>query len=167
MKAPSSYEKRPYVQISSMDRDCDLGWPQIVEAIQSKQCRTIAIECYPGVLLQPFLTNLISALSPSLIIHSEAAFLPANELQQKFAPTLTDDPVFGRMHPWELEDFFDPQRLRAVREQGCRGVAGLVVAFGPGASFILPAADVLVYVDVARWEIQQRQRRKEVANMGL
>ena len=167
MKAPSSYEKRPYVQISSMDRDCDLGWPQIVEAIQSRQWKTIAIECYPGVLLQPFVTNLISPLSPNSVIHSESAFLSANELQQKFAANLTDDPVFGRMHPWELEDFFHPERLREARAQGCSCKTGLVVAIGAGASLVLPQADFLVYVDVARWEIQQRQRRKQIANLGL
>jgi mannose-6-phosphate isomerase class I len=171
MKTPSSYEKRPYAQISSRDRDCDVGWRQIVAAIQSmlprQPSRSVAIECYPGVLLEPLLNNLLPALSPSEVIQSESAFLPPCELQQKFAAILTEDPVFGRMHSWEMEDFFDPQRLRAVREQGCSRVAGLVVAFGTGASFILPAADVLVYVDVARWEIQQRQRRKEVANLGL
>jgi mannose-6-phosphate isomerase class I len=167
MRAPSSYEKRPHVQISSMDRDCDLGWRQIVEAIQSRQLKTIAIECYPGVLLQPFVTNLISALSPSSVIYSESAFLPAGELQQRFATTLTDDPVFGRMHPWELEDFFDPQLLRAACAQGCSCKTGLVVAIGAGAFLVLPQADFLVYVDVARWEIQQRQRRKQIANLGL
>ena len=78
MRAPSSYEKRPYVQVSSVDRDCDLGWAQILEVIRARQLKTIAIECYPGVLQQPFVTNLISALSPSSVIHSESAFLPAS-----------------------------------------------------------------------------------------
>ena len=167
MRAPSSYEKRPYVQVSSVDRDCDLGWAQILEVIRARQLKTIAIECYPGVLQQPFVTNLISALSPSSVIHSESAFLPAVELQQKFAAALTDDPVFGRMCPWELEDFFDPQRLREACAQGCSCKTGLVVAVGTGASLVLPHADFLIYVDVARWEIQQRQRRKEIANLGL
>ena len=167
MRAPSSYEKRPYVQVSSVDRDCDLGWAQILEVIRARQLKTIAIECYPGVLQQPFVTNRISALSPSSVIHSESAFLPAVELQQKFAAALTDDPVFGRMCPWELEDFFDPQRLREACAQGCSCKTGLVVAVGTGASLVLPHADFLIYVDVARWEIQQRQRRKEIANLGL
>ena len=113
MRVPTYYEKRPYVQVSSVDRDCDLGWAQILKVVRARQLKTIAIECYPGVLLEPFVTNLVSALSPSFVIHSESAFLPVGELQQKFAATLTDDPVFGRMCPWELEDFFDPQRLRA------------------------------------------------------
>ena len=41
------------------------------------------------------------------------------------------------------------------------------MAIGTGASLVLPQADFLVYVDVARWEIQQRQRRKQIANLGL
>jgi mannose-6-phosphate isomerase class I len=36
---------------------------------------------------------------------------------------------------------------------------------GTGAS-LLAEADVLVYADLARWEIQQRQRRGEVASLG-
>ena len=135
--------------------------------LPSRPSPSIAVECYPGVLLEPLLNNLLPALSPAVVIESESLFLSPCDLQRKFAATLTEDPVFGRMHPWEVEDFFDPQRLRATREQCCVEKPGLVVAIGAGASLILPAADLLIYVDVARWEIQQRQRRKEVANLGL
>ena len=166
-----NYDKRPYVQVSSRDADCDVGCSQIVAAIRSllpsRSTQSIAVECYPGVLLKPLLSNLVPALSPAVIIESESLFISACDLQRKFAATLTEDPVFGRMHPWEVEDFFDPQRLRATREQYGVEKPGLVVAVGAGASLILPAADLLIYVDVARWEIQQRQRRKEVANLGL
>jgi mannose-6-phosphate isomerase class I len=167
----SSYEKRPYVQISSRDQDCDSGWAQVIESIQSllvrQQAQAVAIECYPGVLQQPLLTHLVTALSPAAVIRSECAFLTPSELRQKFAAKLTDDLVFGRMHPWELEDFFDPERLRAARADAGSNRSGLVVAIGVGASLILPQVDCLLYVDVARWEIQQRQRRKEIANLGL
>jgi mannose-6-phosphate isomerase class I len=164
-----NYDKRPYVQISSRDADCDVGCTEIVAAIQSMLAMrtSIAVECYPGVLLEPLLNNLLPALSPAVVIQSESLFMSPCDLQRKFAATLTEDPVFGRMDPWELEDFFDPERLRTAREECRVGMPRLVVAIGPGASLILPAADLLVYVDVARWEIQQRQRRKEVANLGL
>jgi mannose-6-phosphate isomerase class I len=166
-----TYEKRPFVQISSRDADCDVGCSQIVAAIQSlrpsQPSRSIAVECYPGVLLEPLLSNLLPALSPAVVIQSESLFMAPSDLQRKFAAQLTEDPVFGRMHPWKVEDFFDPQRLQTAREQCRVGMPGLVVAIGAGASLILPAADLLVYVDVARWEIQRRQRRKEVANLGL
>jgi mannose-6-phosphate isomerase class I len=117
--------------------------------------------------LEPLLNNLLPALAPALVIQSESLFMAPSDLQRKFAAQLTEDPVFGRMHPWEVEDFFDAERLQAAREPCHIGMPGLVVAIGAGASLILPAADLLVYVDVARWEIQRRQRRKEIANLGL
>jgi mannose-6-phosphate isomerase class I len=43
---------------------------------------------------------------------------------------------------------------------------GLVLVLGPGATLIAPDADVLVYADVTRWEIQQRQRRHDTGNLG-
>jgi mannose-6-phosphate isomerase class I len=42
-----------------------------------------------------------------------------------------------------------------------------VVAIGTGATLVLPDWDLLIYVDVARWEIQQRQRRGEAPSLGL
>ena len=166
-----TYDKRPFVQISPRDAECDVGCSQIVAAIQSmlpsRPSPSIALECYPGILLEPLLNHLLPALSPAVVIESESLFLSPCDLERKFAAALSEDPVFGRMHPWELEDFFDPQRLRAARAQCCVEKPGLAVAIGTGASLILPAADLLIYVDVARWEIQQRQRRKEVANLGL
>src|ERR1700722_12045096 len=115
-----NYDKRPYVQISSRDADCDVGCSQIVAAIQSiRPSQSIALECYPGVLLEPLLNNLLPALSPAVVIQSESCFMSPCDLQRKFAAQLTEDPVFGHMHPWELEDFFDPDRLRTAKEQ-CR-----------------------------------------------
>ena len=44
---------------------------------------------------------------------------------------------------------------------------GIIVVYGPGASCIFPEYNVLVYADMARWEIQQRMRRNEVKNLGI
>src|SRR5581483_9955690 len=37
---------------------------------------------------------------------------------------------------------------------------------GTGASLVAPHPDLLVYADLARWEIQQRQRRNIIGNLG-
>ena len=37
---------------------------------------------------------------------------------------------------------------------------------GPGATLVAKP-DVVVYADLARWEIQRRQRRHEVASLGV
>ena len=42
----------------------------------------------------------------------------------------------------------------------------LVLVLGTGATLVCPTPTVLVYADLARWEIQLRQRRGEIANLG-
>ena len=42
----------------------------------------------------------------------------------------------------------------------------LKIVYGPGATLI-SEADLVIYIDMARWEIQQRMRRKEVNNLGV
>lgn len=37
---------------------------------------------------------------------------------------------------------------------------------GTGAALVAREPDILVYADMARWEIQRRQRRNEVPNLG-
>lgn len=39
---------------------------------------------------------------------------------------------------------------------------GIKIILGCGASWICPDADLLVYGDIARWELQQRFRRHEI-----
>jgi len=81
------------------------------------------------------------------------------------APFLTDDPVFGRMNGLRIEDFLDSDKRARVRGQIDK-TQGRVAVLGTGAALLAPRADVLVYADLARWEIQQRQRRNEISNLG-
>jgi mannose-6-phosphate isomerase class I len=87
-------------------------------------------------------------------------------LDRYVAPILTGDSVFGVMNGIEIEDFFDPEKLRCarLRLEEAQGRTTLIV--GTGASLIAPPDHVLVYADLARWEIQQRQRRGEIGNFG-
>jgi hypothetical protein len=81
-------------------------------------------------------------------------------------PVLGDDPVFGSMNEITLEEFFDPGRLNHARVKAANWERGLLLILGVGAALISPRPDVLVYADMARWEIQGRQRRNEIANLG-
>jgi mannose-6-phosphate isomerase class I len=162
-----NYDKRPSVQISPDERECALTWPEIFASLsRHHDARRIAIECYPGVLLDPIRRHLVAWLAPELLLESAAAFLPASIIETKFASFLGDDPVFGRMAPHTLEEFFDPE-LIASAHQSAEVIAGRIVAIGTGATLLLPDWDLLLYVDVARWEIQQRQRGGMVPNLGL
>jgi mannose-6-phosphate isomerase class I len=93
--------------------------------------------------------------------------LPPAELERRFAPILTDDPVFGIMNGIEIEDFFDLEKLRYARLKLEEMREGRVLIIGTGAVLIVPPEHVLVYADLARWEIQGRQRRGEICNLGV
>jgi len=167
LKNHCKYDKRPSVSISQKDSECPCGWSEVAEILGSyPEAQRIAIECYPGVLPAPILRELIPALHPELLLRSEMAMLPAKEIEAKFASILGDDPVFARMELHNLEEFFDPGLVAAERRKA-ESSAGRVVAIGTGATIVLPQYDLLIYVDVARWEIQQRQRQGLIGNLGL
>ena len=42
-----------------------------------------------------------------------------------------------------------------------------MIVYGPGASLLCPEPDLLIYADMARWEIQQRFRKNKVSNLGV
>ena len=55
----------------------------------------MAIECYPGVQLEPLRRELVAGLKPELVVESAEAMLLPEAIEAKFAPMLGDDPVFG------------------------------------------------------------------------
>ncbi|MFE8731074.1 mannose-6-phosphate isomerase, partial [Aeromonas hydrophila] len=65
----------------------------------------------------------------------------------------------------KMVEFFDPLALARLQQQVAEMAEGLVVVMGSGASLVAQG-DVRVYADLARWEIQQRLRRKEIGNWG-
>lgn len=163
----SNYDKRPSVQISETNQDCAQGWQEILNMLQANSsARRIAIECYPGVRIEPLKQHLIARLSPELQLDSADAMLPPDILEARFTELLGNDPVFARMSEHTLEAFFDPDKVRRAR-QAVNHATARVVSVGTGATLLLPDWDLLLYVDVARWEIQQRQRRGEIASLGL
>ncbi len=153
--------------ISRSDQDCAAGWEEILDLLGAcAPARRIAIECYPGVTLEPLLRELVPRLSPELVLQSAACMLPASAIKEKFAAVLGDDPVFARMVPVTLDDFFDLEKIQHARRTAGEK-SGRVVAIGTGATLLMPFWDLLLYVDVSRWEIQQRQRRGLTPNLGL
>jgi hypothetical protein len=79
---------------------------------------------------------------------------------------LGDDPVFGRMSTIRLQDFFDKWKLAKARETVRNWKQGLLLIVGTGAALVSPQPELLVYADMARWEIQSRQRQNAIRNLG-
>jgi len=160
------YDRFPYVPSGSRE-ECHAGWPTIIEAIQSRAGAgsVIVIECYPGVFLEELHRELVAGLRNAKILITTSLIRTVAEIDAMLEPLLGDDPVFGMMNSVEIEDFLDPARLAEARE-GCQSNARTTIVLGPGASLVCPRPALLIYADMARWEIQLRQRRNEIANLG-
>ena len=164
----TNYDKQPTIAISQGDSLCVSGWPAIVAAARSARGsaeRTVVVaECYPGVDTDEVRGGL-DAFEAEAILFAETALKSAGELEEILSPFLGDDPVFGRMAEWKLESLFDESRTAALRKE-IAAAQGLVLVYGAGAAYVAQQWDLLLYCDVTRWEIQQRQRAHRVGNLG-
>jgi mannose-6-phosphate isomerase class I len=172
---PSNYDKFPFVPVTAEASACQTGWAAIADALQSAlraapaapgQPQVLAVECYPGTDLSQLQRELTQELQPAQCLVANEFFRPAADIDALVAGPLTDDPVFGRLNGLTINDFFDPQQLRMAQASIAAAAGELVLVLGTGATLICPSPAVLVYADLARWEIQLRQRRGEIANLG-
>jgi len=169
MTTSSNYDKLPCVPVSSSSAACHVGWPAIAGAIQESSHGSrsvVCIECYPGVYTEQ-IHALADLLRPASVICTEALFKSPSSIDGIVEQFLGDDPVFGRMNGIQIEDYFDRAKLAAARAGLQRGNVGLSLVIGSGATLVAPEADVLVFADMARWEIQMRYRRNESGNLGV
>ncbi len=167
----TNYDKFPIVQVTQKDEDCSAGWEQIAATIQpivGGRARTVlVIECYPGVDIEEIERGLVSRLRPDALLLAADALKDARELEFQFAPSLGDDPVFARMEPWTIGDFLSRERVESMRAQVRSHSKGLMIVLGTGAAEIAREWDALIYADLARWEIQRRQREHKIGNLGM
>jgi mannose-6-phosphate isomerase class I len=126
----------------------------------------LCVECYPGAFEQSIRQALEDGLHPAEVIYTPELLKAPREIDQMLESVLGDDPVFGRMNEITLQDFFDQSKLHRARDKSATWREGLLLVVGVGASLVSPKPDFLVYADMARWEIQGRQRRNEIANLG-
>ena len=168
LTARATYDKAPCVQVSADAGECATGWPQIVPrlraAVPRERC-VVCVECYPGVFVREIVGALAQALHPALTVLADDCYQSAEGLDRMLAPRLTTDPVFGRMSDVTVDHFLDPARVEQAR-RAAQEASGVVLIAGCGASLIASQWDLLIYCSVARWEIQQRQRRGEIGNLG-
>jgi mannose-6-phosphate isomerase class I len=169
----SNYEKFPYVRIAPTADACVVGWDAVGARLRSAIERiggsavNIAVECYPGVLHDEILPALERQLRPSRVIRVHEAMLPPERIDALVRDDVTDDPVFGYVTRRRLEEFFDADKLAAMRSRIAAAEAdGVTLIYGTGAS-LLGDDDLLVYADLARWEAQMRFRRDQISNLGV
>ena len=169
MSSKSNYDKHPCIPVSSSAADCWVGWRRIIERLtpSSAESRCIlAVECYPGTFDEIIKDALVEGLRPTGVIYTRDLLKAPHCVDKLLAAVLGDDPIFGRMNDIGLQEFFDESKLSHSLEKVTTWRTGLLLIVGVGAAIVSPLTDVLVYADLARWEIQGRQRRNEISNLG-
>jgi mannose-6-phosphate isomerase class I len=169
MSRKSNYDKYPCIAVNASGSECLTGWPQIVLRLRGSSSQNkcvVCVECYPGAFERTIHQILGEGLLPAFQILTADLLKPAVEVDRMLLSVLGDDPVFGHMSAVALEDFFDPGKLAEARETARNWKQGLLLIVGTGAALVSPEPDLLVYADMARWEIQSRQRQNLIANLG-
>ncbi|MGA7415995.1 MAG: class I mannose-6-phosphate isomerase [Bryobacteraceae bacterium] len=166
----TNYDKFPRVLVTANDGDCATGWAEVVaqlslELLARPRC-VLVIECYPGVDLEEVQRELVNPLIPQRCILAAEALKSPAELDSQFAECLGQDAVFGKMQPWSMADFLSAERISDARSEVRSSGDGLTVILGTGATAMAEEWDLLIYADLARWEIQRRQREHRVGNLG-
>lgn len=166
----SNYDKYPYIKVS--EGIVWNGWDDICSEIYKKYKSTnkdkfiIAIEFYTGIYYLEIL-NALNKLNFDVIVNTEEVFKTDEEITAMTYIDVTDDEIFGYMTRLQIDDFFDPEKLLKTKKEIENIESGLIVICGHGASRINENFDMLVYADMARWEIQQRMRKNEVTGLGV
>jgi hypothetical protein len=158
------------VQVSTNEQECKTGWAEIgaqLRAIAGSARKIICVECYPGVFVEDVVDGLQAPLGAPIVIRAQELLKTPADIELLTKPFLgDDDPVFGRLTTLSLPDFFDPAKIAKARNT-IEHSAGTLLIVGPGAVFVAPRHDLLIYADLARWEIQRRQRNNEIGNWGI
>jgi mannose-6-phosphate isomerase class I len=169
MSRKSNYDKYPCIPVSTSAASCWVGWRNIINRLKPSSAEsrcTIAVECYPGTFEGSIKDALVEGLRPTEVVYTPDLLKVPNSVDKMLAPVLGDDPVFGHMNGIGLEAFFEEAKLDKARQKVASWQQGLLLVVGVGASIVLLQPDVLIYAELARWEIQGRQRRNEISNLG-
>lgn len=164
--ARSNYDKLPATEVEG---PIWRGWKEIGDEIARRTSREDALlvfDTYHGVYDEE-LTAALAAIRPEAeIIRTESLFHDEAYLRALTDPYVTDDELFGYLSPLALADYFDPGRLKEARER-IRNRSGRVIVYGYGAGLVAPNADLTLYADMARWEIQRRFRAHSIHGVGV
>lgn len=160
----SNYDKFPS---TPLEGNLIKGWDSIFQTLKEKLAGKgiCVIECYQGVYIEE-LEKHLPALGADLVIKADNLYHAEEKIRALTQRWVTDDRLFGHRASFTYQDFWDEEKVKVARNE-MKAQAGLTLVYGHGAFDVAGQADVVVYIDMARWEIQQRSRRKEIDGLGV
>jgi mannose-6-phosphate isomerase class I len=170
MLKTTNFEKCPHVSMEAYT--CILGWQNIAREVmndlqQVNGKKIIVIECYPGVDQEEIVTGLLHHLPQAHLIHAADAMRSPEEINEMVYPYVTDDPVFGYITSLHLHDLFCEKKIAQLEAKIADTTADITFIIGTGASLLTNKAQLLLYADMPRWEIQLRFRKNKTGNLGV
>ena len=163
----SNYDKYPATRVSG---NIYTDWQSIRSVLEAKAAGkphcTIVVECYQGVMHDELKHELALTLG-SNFHDTHTVFRMVEEVEKMTAPWITDDRLFGfRASHFAYTNFLDMQKVDAMRTK-IAAETGITIVYGHAAAIVAENADIIVYADMPRWEIQMRARRHEVNGLGV
>lgn len=163
-RTPGGYDIYPYHSLGK--GKVFNGYDSLAAWIANFPC--VIIDGFSGVIWEEVQSQLANAFKKQKLklrwIQADQFLKPAAEIEQLVAPFLGErDSVWGTKTTLELENFFQIDQIRAVKEEQefkCN------IIIGHGASLAQWDAPV-IYLDVPKNEIQYRMRAGAVTNLGM
>lgn len=164
-----SFNRFPSVAIRTSE-PCLVGWAAISDelskTIRARSAKKVVIECYQGVFIEDILAWIDGRFPQARLVESVSAFRNEREIRTLTHPNLTDDRIFGFITDLTMSDLIDPEKVSQL-QRFIDAESTLTFIVGTGASLLVKDPDVVLYADMARWEIQTRMRKKQIANIGI
>ena len=156
MRKPN-YDKTPATPVEG---NIFIGWENIIPEIQAVAAgRQVIVETYPGVYEDEIIKVFSEALGPA--VNTRSLMRSEEDIRYMTQPFMTDDVLFGYLTSLRINDFFNEAKLTAARDSTPKVIVGV------GASLAAGENALIVYADMARWEIQRRMRLHEVKGIGV
>lgn len=169
----SKFNPFPVVEVNNLSYKVENGWKAICSRLNKeisligKLKKLVVIETYQGVIHEELIENLESRLKHQRFIQASSCMYSEHEIEQLVREDVTDDRIFGFLTRLTMDRFFDSNKVKALREEIAGLEEGIIIVYGNGASLLIPNHDLLIYADMARWEIQLRMRQHLVDNLGV
>ncbi|MGA7719794.1 MAG: class I mannose-6-phosphate isomerase [Ignavibacteriaceae bacterium] len=167
----SKFNNYPFIEVMGNFQVVS-GWSDIVSKIIEQvgnydKSKTVAVEYYQGVLEDQVTEALVKGIKPDLVIRTNDLMYPEETIRKMVHPYVTDDRIFGYLTRLNIDAYFDPEKIKQAQNLIQSIAEGIVLVVGIGAAYIVEVYDLLIYADMARWEIQLRMRQHLVNNIGV
>lgn len=169
---PSQFNNAPFVEVKNSKYKVCNGWESIclkinneIASIQKKR-KLVVVETYQGVIHDEVQKNLETKIEVDHFFNASEFMLPEEKVKEMVFPDVTNDRIFGFLTRLEIDSFFDKEKVGHFLNK-LENLSGIIVLYGTGAAYLVPDSDLLIYADMARWEIQLRMRKHLVDNIGV